>query len=157
MTQQTSLIVQPRWRDTLATWLNTKTSARTRSEYGKIVYAALTELGELADLTPDKLAAYRGKLIRAQNAERLSSSTVALRLTALQGFLNFARLAGECRVPADALELLLKRPPVSRHSPANLSEADVLALLAACPSGRDRALIALALETGLRSAELVAL
>jgi integrase len=117
----------------------------------------MTPLGDLNSLTPEKLIVYRGRLVEAMNDESLSSSTVALRLTALSGFLNFARLTGDSRVPADALSLLLERPPVNRQSPTSLSRKEVDALINACDTLRDQTLICLAVETGLRCSELVAL
>ncbi len=149
--------IRPRWRDVLEMWLATKNSARTRTEYEKIISEAMTTLGDLGDLTPEKLTALRGRLIKAMNADHLSSATVALRLTALSGFLNFARMMGDSRVPADALDLLLERPPVNRQSPTSLSRKEVDALIKACDNLRDQTLICLAVETGLRCSELVAL
>ncbi len=152
-----TVAIRPRWRDVLEMWLTTKNSARTRTEYEKIITEAMTTLGDLDNLTPEKLTAQRGRLVKAMNAERLSSATVALRLTALSGFLNFARLTGNSRVPADAISLLLKRPPVNRQSPTSLSRTEVAALIKACDNLRDQTLICLAVETGLRCSELVAL
>jgi integrase len=152
-----SVAIRPRWREVLEMWLDTKNSTRTRTEYEKIISEAMTSLSDLDGLTPEKLTTYRGRLMKTMNAEQLSSSTVALRLTALSGFLNFARMTGDSRVPADAINLLLERPPVNRQRPTSLSRKEVEALIKACDSLRDQTLICLAVETGLRCSELVAL
>ena len=91
------------------------------------------------------------------NAQALSTNAVALRLTALRGFLAFARVTGACTVPDDALKMLLKRPKVNVERPYSvLTAAELESLIEAIPGGRDRCMIRIAHETGIPCDELLA-
>lgn len=146
------------WPGVLEMWLDTKDSDRTRREYTKIVEEAMAGLEDFDRITPQNLARYRGRLLERVEVGTLSPASAAVRLIALRGFLNFARVAGRCAIPRDAIDVLLKSPSVDTRRPYTIAEPEEIeALIEACHSARDRALIRLTVETGLRCAELLAL
>lgn len=152
------LVPASAWPAVMEMWLNTKNSERTQQEYAKIIEEAMAGLGDFNRITPESLARYRGLLMVRVKSGTLSTSSVALRLTALRGFLSFARVAGRCDIPQDALDLLLKSPPVNVMRPyAILDQEEIDSLISACSGARDKALVGLLVETGLRCAELVAI
>jgi site-specific recombinase XerD len=88
-----------------------------------------------------------------------STATVRLRLTALKRFA--AWLAAEEEFDADALATI-RAPKLTQAPVADLSDNEVARMLKACEGTglrdkRDRAMLALLTETGLRAAELLAL
>jgi integrase/recombinase XerD len=87
------------------------------------------------------------------------AATVRLRLTALKLFARW--LAAEEGFDADPI-LTVRGPKLDQRSVPDLSENDVLRLLKACAGStlrdrRDKAMLTLLAETGLRAAELLAL
>jgi site-specific recombinase XerD len=87
------------------------------------------------------------------------ASTVRLRLTALKLFARW--LAAEEGFDADHI-LTVRPPKVDQRSVPDLSENEVLRVLKACDGAelrdkRDRAMVFVLAETGLRAAELLAL
>jgi integrase/recombinase XerD len=87
------------------------------------------------------------------------ASTVRLRLTALKLFARW--LAAEEGFDADPI-LAVKAPRLDQRSVPDLSENDVLRMLKACDGAelrdkRDKAMLVMLAETGLRAAELLAL
>lgn len=85
---------------------------------------------------------------------RISRNTVALRLACLRAFYGFCRdRLGRQDDPTRGL--IVKREETAPRPP--YTEADIAALLAACRNARDRAMIIVALECGLRVSELVGL
>jgi integrase len=89
----------------------------------------------------------------------LEASTVRLRLTALKLFARW--LADHEGFDADHV-LTVKPPRLVQRSVPDLSENEVLRMLAACHGTelrdkRDKAIVTVLVETGLRAAELLAL
>jgi hypothetical protein len=85
------------WQAALKTFLDTLSSPRTRRAYERAVTEAIEAMGieVLADLTPPILAEHRAGLVARLDAERedrLSPSTVNLKLGALRSFLHFCRV-----------------------------------------------------------------
>ncbi|MGV0050117.1 tyrosine-type recombinase/integrase [Mycobacterium colombiense] len=105
------------------------------------------------ELTKANVVAWVASLAEAEAA------TVRLRLTALKLFARW--LADEEGFDADPI-LAVKAPRLDQRSVPDLTEAEVHRLLAACSGGalrdrRDRAMLTVLAETGLRAAELLAL
>ena len=106
------------------------------------------------------LTTYRGGLVARLDARdamrRLSPASVALKLAALRSFLKFCRLTGLTRLTTEVITYCLGSPSATVVKPYEVltlvEQARVLATLADRP--RDRALVALALGTGLRASEL---
>lgn len=151
----------PRWRDVMETWLNTKQSRRTRAEYQKIVTHAMQTLGDFDGLTPQTLTAWGRALVERMERsreDRLSANTVKLRIGVVREFLKFAYLAGESRIPDNALVVLLKPPKGDVERPhVVLSEDEMDSLIDGAQTLRDRALIAVTEDLALRCAEVLAL
>lgn len=162
-----------RWDDALGQWRAKLQSETTRATYCGQVRAFFTVRGvpqELPGLYVELLDAYAGMLrLRASKdappAERLAPSTVNLKLAALRSFLGFCRrrgwlsptLTGEAI--SDALEGIRAHVQRPYQVVEGEEQADLLDAAAAdtYDAPRALALIGLALGTGLRIAELVAL
>ena len=151
------------WQTALEAFLNTLSSPRTQDAYQRAVTEAMRAMGEqrVADLTPPMLAAYRAGLVArldVDRKDRLSPSTVHLKLAALRSFLHFCRLTGVTLLGKDLIAFVLKSPKAEVHKPyAVLSEAERRRFLdaAAAQGLREKALVSLALGAGLRVSELV--
>jgi integrase/recombinase XerD len=131
-------------------------SGHTRRMYGTSVNSFLafcTEQAIPAQLTKANVLAWLASL------DGNEASTVRLRLTALKLFARW--LAAEEGFDADPI-LAVKAPRPDQRAVPDLSENEVLRLLAACEGPalrdkRDKAMVMLLAETGLRAAELLAL
>ncbi len=151
------------WQAALDAFLNTLSSPRTQKAYQRAVIEAMRAMGErrVADLTPPMLAAYRASLVARLDVDcedRLSPSTVHLKLAALRSFLYFCRLTGVTLLGKDLIAFVLKSPKAEVHRPYDvLSEAERRRFLeaAAAQGPREKALVSLGLGAGLRVSELV--
>lgn len=145
------------WRRALEVFLDSRAdSPHTRRAYRRHVNAAMAELGvaTLADLTGEQLAAWRARLLDRDCAPATNSQALA----AVRSFLRFARAVGAHRLPDEVIRETLRTPPSTTLRPYQvLADWEITALLGACESDRDRALIAVLLGAGLRAAELVGL
>jgi integrase/recombinase XerD len=151
------------WQTALETFLNTLSSPRTQKAYERAVTEAMRAMGMqcVADLTPPMLAAYRAGLVARldiDREDRLSPSTVSLKLGAVRSFLHFCRLTSVTPLGKDLTAFVLKSPRAEVRRPYEvLSEAERRRFLdAASVQGlREKALVSLALGAGLRVSELV--
>lgn len=144
----------------LASWLRElrgqRKSHHTVSSYdaaGRSFLAFCAEHDIPAELTKTNVIGWLG----AQGANQ--TSTVRLRLTALKLFARW--LAQEEGFDADPV-LAVKAPKMDQPSVADLSEAELVRMVKACDGAelrdrRDKAMLVLLAETGLRAAELLAL
>lgn len=131
-------------------------SANTRRAYSRHLRDAFTFLGRatLADITGADLAALRAQVV----ANGLSPLSQSLALAAMRSFLAWAGSMGAHRLPSEVVHTALRIPSCFVQRPyAALSEPEIHDLLAAAPTTRDRALLAVLLGAGLRVAEAVAL
>lgn len=104
----------------------------------------------VADLTPALLRAY---LVHLQE-RNLASNTQHTHARALRAFCNFCKREGWAGVsPFDTV----KMPKPDRVQKTAFTENEVRALLRACDTARERALVLVLLDTGLRATELCTL
>jgi integrase/recombinase XerD len=151
------------WRRALDTFLNTLSSPRTAQSYQRSVIEAMDAIGVdyVADVTAPMLAQYRGGLVARLDVDapdRLSPSTVNLKLAGLRQFLRFCLVTGLTRLSKDAIAFVLKSPKATVEKPyqvLNESERRRLLQVAEESNPREYALVALALGAGLRVSELV--
>jgi site-specific recombinase XerD len=131
-------------------------SAQTQRAYRLAVEAFLAycaDAGVPAELSKDTVAGW----LAAQHG--CAAATVRLRLTALKRFA--AWLAAEEGFDTSVLSTL-RAPKLTQAPVADLSDNEVARMLKACDGAslrdkRDKAMLALLVETGLRAAELLAL
>ncbi|QGJ94231.1 tyrosine integrase [Mycobacterium phage Hoonter] len=130
-------------------------SAETIRAYGGSVegYLNFCVEGELAPLEKASLLAWVSSMASLQPA------TVHLRLTAVKQFMRW--VADEEGVNVDGL-LVVRPPKLDQKVVKHLSDRAVQALVATCAGNtfrdrRDKALIVLFTETGIRAAEMLAL
>ena len=125
----------------------------TVTDYKHMVDRLKAELGDLqlADVTPERLEAYRDQL----TGRGLANRTVNKYLVVLHGI--FQRAMKTHRLPANPLGLVEKRPNRSRASIDVYSREEVMALVRAAASEQDAAIYLTAAFTGLRMGELLAL
>lgn len=106
----------------------------------------------LAEATLAGLAEWRARITSAGLAPGSQSQALA----ALRNFLRWARTLGLHRLTDDVIRETLGAPRATVRRPYNvLSEPEVVRLLEAARTARDRALLAVLLGAGLRAAELV--
>jgi integrase/recombinase XerD len=146
--------------DLLASWLRElrgqRKSEHTWRSYQAAVQSFLAFCGEHdlpAELTKTNVIGWLG----AQGANQ--TSTVRLRLTAIK---LFARWLAEAEGFDPDPVLAVKAPKMDQPSVPDLSENELRRLLKACDGAelrdkRDKAMLVLLAETGLRAAELLAL
>lgn len=103
-----------------------------------------------ADLTADLLETFKQELKKAG----LRPATVGHYFRAIKTFARFCIDAGWIQ-SADLLKVRMPKQP--RLSPPVFTDGDVSRLLAACVCERDRVLVELAIESGLRRGEIVRL
>lgn len=152
-------------RDRLAAWLaaaweDSLRSPATRSAYRHDLAEWLRWLAEHDG--PHALAVGRAHVnawarhMREQDAPRMAPTTQARRLAAVASFYRFAEDAGALdRNPAERITRPRTGPDHVKLTPA-LTEAEVVALLAAGQSPQDRALVLLLASTALRVSEALA-
>jgi integrase len=125
----------------------------TITDYKHMVGRIKGELGglRLADITPERLEAYRDQL----TARGLANRTVNKYLIVLHGV--FQRAMKTHGLPANPLRLVEKRPNRKRASIDVYSREEVMALVRAAATEQDAAVYLTAAFTGLRMGELLAL
>jgi site-specific recombinase XerD len=144
-------------------WLASQTSARTRRAYKQDVAHFMRTLGIA---TPEQLRQVDHRAVIAwerimREKEGAAASTVRRRLAALPSlFKHLVRHGGAGRNPVVGVQ----RPSMNREegSTAAFSKAQARRLLDAPPAGtvaglRDRAILSVGLQVGLRRAEIAAL
>lgn len=151
---------QDAWQGSLAAYLaevgQRTGSHRTPAEYGRVIERFLDLAGDPRGVTPAHVHGYAYGL--GPSGREPSPSTVAVRLAALSGFLDFLRRMGT--IPTNpAAEV--KRPRNRDAVPHGLDAAELRRLLEATgdsPAGRrDAAIIVTAVLTGLRRSEVMGL
>ena len=152
--------VLPDLPDLLESWMlhlrAIRRSVETQRAYQRSIEGFLTycaDAGRPAELTKANVTSW----LAGQQGS--SSATVRLRLAAIKQFA--AWLAAEEGFDADPIAAV-KAPQLVQDSVPDLSDAEIGRLLKACDGPglrdkRDRAMVALLAETGLRAAELLAL
>jgi site-specific recombinase XerD len=154
-------IIEIGWTELIAAFLDEKERGgrpATRTVYGRLLHrfmgAVAKPLSEVTSLDIHRFAYGVG----CPADEIPAGSTINLRLAAIGGFFAFARRMG-CLEHDPAAELPRARVRPTRPRGLSMSEVSrLLAVIPSTPSGRrDRALILVALVTGLRRAELVAM
>lgn len=134
-------------------------SPHTQRAYRRHVRGQLAALGassvaEFAALTGAQLANHRARVM----TNGLAPKSQSLELGALRSFLTWTRAMGVHRLPAEVVGVALRSPRSTTVTPFQvLTEPEVAAILAAAPTTRDLALLAVMLGGGLRVAEVVAL
>lgn len=125
----------------------------TVTDYKHMVSRMKPVLGSmrLADITPERLEAYRDQL----TDQGLANRTVNKYLVALHSI--FQRAMKTQRLPANPLRLVEKRPNRKRASIDVYSREEIMALVRAAASEQDEAIYRTAAFTGLRMGELLAL
>jgi len=131
-------------------------SERTPAEYGRYLARFLAAVDDPATVTPAEIHGFAYAI--GASGKEPSASTIAVRLAAIRGFLDFARRMGlMSRNPAADV----KTPKPDAPTPRGLSSAELRRLLEAAPEtpggARDRAIILTAVLTGLRRTEVLGL
>jgi len=131
-------------------------SARTPAEYGRYLARFLASVNDPATATTAQVHGFA--YATGASGRAPSASTISVRLSAIRGFLDFARRMGLLsRNPASDV----KKPRADDPTPRGLSNTELRRLLEAAPetpSGmRDRAIILTAVLTGLRRTEVLGL
>jgi len=109
------------WQTALDTCLNTLSSPRTEKAYERAVTEAMGAMGVdlVADFTPPMLAEYPAGLVArldGDREDRLSASTVNLKLGVLRSFLHFCRVTGVSALSKDVIAFV-----PSRRRPRSIS------------------------------------
>jgi hypothetical protein len=144
------------WQTALKTFLDTLSSPRTQRAYKRVVEEAMQAMGVdlMADLTPPMLAQYRASLVvrlDPDREDRLSPSTVSLKLAGLRSFLNFCRVTGVTLLSKDVIVFVLESPKAKVQKPYDvLSEPERQKLVDAAQAPSEQALVFLALGCELR-------
>jgi len=141
-----------------ARFLATRKSERTRANYGHALalYRSHAVQHGADPLRADCLIAWS----RAQNSQRrdaggdLSNDTIRLRLHALQSFLSWAWAFGLTPLKPELVASMVTIPPARQLSPRDILTPDeVRRLLLAAEEERDRCLLRVMLDAGLRVSE----
>jgi len=115
-------------------------------------------VGDALQITPGDLIAYRRAWQEAMDRGEVKPSTVGKKLVACRRFLKHCHLEGLTRpeLTPERVDTYLKSPKGNGRGrlPDYLEVEEIQALLEAAGSARDRALITLALGSGLRVTEL---
>lgn len=136
-------------------FLATLRSDRTRNTYGRALttYQRSAAANNLDPLKADAVIAYSNELQQA----RLANDTKRIRLKAVQSFFAWCYTFNLSPLKPEQVSRLITMPPARKLSPRDiLTEHEARRLLAAT-SGRDRVLIRVMLDAGLRVSEAVAL
>lgn len=118
----------------------------TVANYQRFLRQTCATLGDpdLTEITPARLRAYL-----AEQAESKSSATVQVYWKVLRSFFKWASVDLDLDNPATSIPA----PKVSSKEIQPFSQDDVTKLLRACKTRRDKALVPLLLDTGLRISE----
>lgn len=145
------------WQRALEVFLDARTdSPHTRRAYRRQITAAMRALqvATLDQLTGEALADWRARLI----AGSLAPGSQSQALAALRSFLRFTRGFSLHPLGDDLIRETLRTPHAETRRPYQvLADWEIAALLAACGTDRDRAIVAVLIGGGLRAAELVGL
>ena len=152
--------VAPSWQRAALAFLievgNRTGSTRTPEEYGRYVARFLAGVADPARVTAAEVHAFAYAVGVSGRAP--SASTIAVRLAAVRGFLDFCRRMG---LLAGNPATDVKTPRSSPPTPRGLGAPELRQLLAAVPETvgglRDRAIILTMVLTGLRRTEVLAL
>jgi site-specific recombinase XerD len=150
---------EPTWERVVDAYLSADVdSDATRRAYRRHLQHCLGGLlgvdGLVSDLTGEQLAGYRG----AVSSGRLAPASQAQRLAAIRSFLRWSGTMGAHQLNGDIIRTALRTPRATVRRPyAVLTEPEILRVLAAADTTRDRALLAVLVGAGLRAAEVCAL
>jgi site-specific recombinase XerD len=145
------------WEDVMESYLAAAVdSSNTRRAYRRHLRDAFGLLGceTVAEVTGAALADYRADIVRRE----LAPASKAQALSAMRSFLAWTRTMGVHSIPEEVIKLALRTPRAvvkSRYS--SVTEREIQAMMAAAPTTRERALLAVLLGAGLRVAEASAL
>lgn len=139
-------------------WLAKLDTRRTRDIYARALrlYRGCCEHWRLDPLRLDAVIAFNAE----QNAQRgeIANGTIRLRLKALQSFLSWCWLANLTPLKPELVADALTLPPARELSPRDvLTAAEVERLLANARAGRDRLLLRVMVDAGLRVSEAIVL
>lgn len=145
------------WYPVMEAWLDrTADSPHTRRAYRHDVVTAMGGMGirDLRELSGTALTTYRAQVV----ASTAAPATIARHLSGLRSFLIFAAATEASPLSGDLVRLALPLPRGRqvRAYPV-LGDQELARLLAACPSSRDRAVVAVLASSALRRAELAGL
>ncbi len=145
------------WQRALEVFLDARTdSTHTRRAYRRQITEAMRDLqvATLDELTGEALADWRARLV----AGGLAPGSQSQALAALRSFLRFTRGFSLHRLGDELIRETLRTPRAETRRPYQvLADWEIGALLAACATDRDRALVAILIGGGLRAAEVVGL
>lgn len=151
--------VEPLPFDVLAPrFLATRNSDKTTSAYRRALslYRACCAERDLDPLRLDGVIVFSHQ----QNAQRgnVADGTIRLRLKAVQSFFAWCYMLGETAIKPALVAASLTMPPARKLSPRDvLTVAEVKRLLAAARSQRDRLLLRVMVDAGLRVSEAIGL
>ena len=150
------VIHEPSREDIVDAFLSRMTSAHTRRAYRRHVETALdTIAAPLRLITGQMLARYRSQLVTTTPAPSASQA-----LAALRSFFGWCRKThvGISPLSSDTIKDALEMPRTHVEKPYDiLTDGELSRVMAAAPTVRDRALIALMAGCGLRVSEVIAL
>jgi integrase/recombinase XerD len=130
-------------------------STRTPTEYGRYLARFLAAV-DPPTITPAQVFTFIHAI--GPSGREPSASSIAVRLAAVRGFLDFARRMG---LISSNPAIDVKTPKPAAPTPRGLNAQELLRLLEAVPSTpgglRDRAIIITSVLTGLRRAEVLGL
>ena len=107
-----------------------------------------------ADISGEELAHFRAALLAAP----LAHASKAQALSAVRAFFTWGRMMGIHTLASDLVEMVLKTPRGSTQSKFTVvTDREIVSLIGATGSARDRAILGLLLGAGLRVAECAAL
>lgn len=141
-------------------------SERTKKLYGEGVkrlrlWALDRRIDTVTDLAPGNLVEYRALWQAKLDAGEAQPSAVSNRLVAARLFLVRCAVEGflSAEMTKERIAAYLQSPknPRARQLPTYLDRAEIKALLGEVHTARDRALLTLAMGSGLRVSELVGL
>jgi len=145
------------WREVLEAFSNAELdSPQTRRAYRRAIVACLTALGHqtLSEVSGAELAAYRAALV----SDGRGAAAHSVALAAIRSFLKWAQRFGACLLTGDVISGALRSPRSHVEKPYNvLTDPELVAVLAATKTTRDRALVGVMAGAGLRVSEAVGL
>jgi len=141
--------------DIVRMFIDTRDSESTKRAYREYIGQCLAFVGvPLSELTAPLLASWRAAVCRGSQ----TPNTKSLKLVAMRSLLKWSWKLGFSSVCPEVIGVVLKGPRVHVVKPYSvLTERELLAILEAAGTARNRALLALMVGAGLRVSEVAKL